>query len=131
MERTLHIQRKMNLSLALHVLTLTLSTVAAFSPSPSRASSTRLFYIDESTKATNPIDVDVDVDIGIPVKQVVIHGHNDDDKLWMESLTFSLGLDENLLHKRYHDWTARHNKTMTLFRFHQWKVCEILRRCCC
>jgi hypothetical protein len=64
----------------------------------------------------------VDINIGLPVTKVVVDSHDENDELWMESIAFSLGMNGKNLEVTYSDWAARHGKTMTPFRFLQWKV---------
>jgi len=132
--------RNMKLWIAFHVLTA--SSVMGFSPSTPRALSsttvktgTPLFYIDESKEESQMSgEVDLGMDLGRPRRYplssatraaratsttVAVDTH---EQRWMESLAFSLGLNETMLEEVYKGWAGKHGKTITPFRFIQWKV---------
>jgi hypothetical protein len=111
------------MKLPIAFVVLTLSTVTAYCLPVRRGSPTQLFYVDESTS--------MDANAGRAAKSVArttgtwtrtCSADNNSDKLWMEPLAFSLGLNDKLLEDAYKGWAARHGKAMTAFRFLQWKV---------
>jgi hypothetical protein len=120
------------MKLPIAFVVLTVSTVTAYCLPVRRGSPTQLFYVDESTSIGTGTGTDPwEANAGRAAKPVArttgtwtrtCSADNGSDKLWMEPLAFSLGLNENLLEDAYKGWAARHGKAMTAFRFLQWKV---------
>lgn len=116
----------MKLSVALSLLSSSL-VVAAYAPTlrflRPRTRTSRLYYIDDKSSKTATTTMDPVIDLGkiLPIPHTV-DNHDDDDKLWMEALAFSLDLEDAVLESNYHQWAVKHGKTVTAFRFQQWKV---------
>ena len=127
------------MKLSITLLVLTVSTVTSYwLPVPRSCSRTQLFYVDESTGTGTGMGTDpLKADVGRAAKPVVpttganantsttssiCSADNENDKLWMESLAFSLGLNDEHLEDSYNSWAAKYGKATTAFRFLQWKV---------
>lgn len=76
---------------------------------------TQLQYMDKA------VDVDTDgvVDMGAAITQMNVE--DDDDKVLVESLAFSLNIDDEFLNKQYQTWLHKYNKTPDSSRFFNWK----------